>query len=115
MNEHVTKLIADAETMTTWRRHMHRNPEIGFEETKTAAGIAADTFGRHRVETNGPAFMGSEDFAFFAQKRPGTYCVIGNGDTPMVHHPMYDFDDRNLPVGAAYWVAVVESYLRKPA
>jgi hippurate hydrolase len=29
----------------------------------------------------------------------------------MVHHPMYDFDDRNLPVGAAYWVAVAEHFL----
>ena len=59
----------------------------------------------------GPTFMGSEDFAYYAQQKPGTYCFIGNGDTSMVHHPSYDFDDRNLPVGAAYWVALVERYL----
>ncbi|WP_300439851.1 hypothetical protein [Zoogloea sp.] len=41
----------------------------------------------------------------------GTYCFIGTGDTPMVHHPMYDFDDRKLPIGAAYRVALTEHYL----
>lgn len=64
------------------------------------------------MSIEGPTFMGSEDFAFYAQQKPATYCFIGNGDTPMVHHPMYRFDDRNLPVGAAYWVAVAEHYLQ---
>ena len=26
--------------MTDWRRHLHRNPEFGFEETATAAFVA---------------------------------------------------------------------------
>jgi hippurate hydrolase len=30
----------------------------------------------------------------------------------MVHHPQYVFDDAILPVGAAYWVALAEQYLR---
>jgi hippurate hydrolase len=25
---------------------------------------------------------------------------------------MYDFDDRNLPIGAAYWVAVAQHFLK---
>ena len=80
--------------------------------TATCAAIAERILGADKVSTDGPTFMGSEDFAFFAARRPGTYCFIGNGDTAMVHHPMYDFDDRNLPVGAAYWVALTEHYLR---
>ncbi|WP_333823011.1 M20 aminoacylase family protein [Pinisolibacter sp.] len=80
--------------------------------TAICAEVAKGLLGESRVSTDGPTFMGSEDFAFFAARRPGTYCFIGNGDTPMVHHPMYDFDDRNLPVGAAYWVALTEHYLR---
>jgi len=40
--------------------------------------------------------------------KPGTDCFIGNGDTPMVHHPMYDFDDSTPPIGAAYRVALTE-------
>jgi hippurate hydrolase len=81
-------------------------------ETARCAAIAKRLLGDDNVVDDGPTFMGSEDFAFFARHRPGTYCFIGNGDTPMVHHPQYDFDDRNLPVGAAYWVAVAEDYLR---
>jgi amidohydrolase len=34
--------IADyAEELTEWRRHIHRNPELGFEEHETAAFVAA--------------------------------------------------------------------------
>ena len=60
----------------------------------------------------GPSYLGSEDFAFMLQKKQGTYCLLGNGDTPMVHHPQYVFNDGLLPVGAAYWVAPAEGYLR---
>jgi hippurate hydrolase len=82
------------------------------EQTAICAEVAKNLLGEDQVSTEGPTFMGSEDFAFYAQQKPATYCFIGNGDTPMVHHPMYRFDDRNLPVGAAYWVAVTEHYLQ---
>jgi hippurate hydrolase len=45
------------------------------------------------------------------QKKKGTYCFIGNGDTPMVHHPKFIFNESILPAGAAYWVALTEGYL----
>jgi len=80
-------------------------------ETGRCIAIAQDLLGKEGVVSPGPTFMGSEDFAFYAQKVPAVYAFIGNGDTPMVHHPMYVFDDRNLSVGAAYWVAVAEGYL----
>ena len=62
----------------------------------------------------GPSYLGSEDFAFMLQKKKGTYCLLGNGDTAMVHHPQYVFDDAILPMGAAYWVTLTERYLQKP-
>ncbi|MDD2730406.1 MAG: M20/M25/M40 family metallo-hydrolase [Malikia sp.] len=77
-------------------------------QTEECAAIAKELLGEDQVVIPGPTFMGSEDFAFYAQHKPGTYCFIGNGDTPMVHHPMYDFDDRNLPIGAAHWVAITQ-------
>ncbi|MFV0436376.1 MAG: M20 aminoacylase family protein [Desulfopila sp.] len=82
------------------------------EQTEFAAEVAKKLVGPDRVSTDGPRMMSSEDFAFFSQHRPGTYCVIGNGDTPMVHHPQYQFDDRNLAVGAAYWVALAQEFLK---
>jgi hippurate hydrolase len=80
-------------------------------ETLKAAAIARRTFGEAAVVYPGPSYLGSEDFALMLQKKPGTYCLLGNGDTPMVHHPEYVFDDEILPVGAAYWVALTEQYL----
>src|SRR5690606_8468420 len=52
------------------------------EETLEAYEIAKSVFGDDRAVYPGPTFLGSEDFAFMLQKRPGTYCFIGNGDTP---------------------------------
>ncbi|HEY9039055.1 MAG TPA: M20 aminoacylase family protein [Roseovarius sp.] len=82
------------------------------EETRKAAQIARDAFGDDMVEAEGPTYLGSEDFAFMLQKRKGTYCFLGNGDTKFVHHPEYVFDQDILPIGAAYWVALTEGYLR---
>lgn len=83
------------------------------EETKKAYEIAREAFGDENVVYPGPTFLGSEDFAFMLQQKPGTYCFIGNGDTPMVHHPKFAFNKDNLTKGAAYWVALTEGYLTK--
>jgi len=58
--------------------------------------------------------MGSEDFAFMLQEKPGCYIWIGNGSSEnscLLHNPHYDFNDGILPVGAAYWVELVEMKL----
>jgi hippurate hydrolase len=86
--------------------------ENDSSQTRFASQVASDLLGPDKVYTDGTTYMGSEDFAFFSAQVPGCYCMIGNGDTPMVHHPAYRFDDRNLSVGAAYWVALVESFLK---
>lgn len=82
------------------------------EETLRAADIARAAFGEDDVVYPGPTFLGSEDFAFMLQEKKGTYCFIGNGDTPMVHHPRFILNQEILPKGAAYWVALTEGYLR---
>lgn len=82
------------------------------EETMQAYEIAKAAFGEEETVYPGPTFLGSEDFAFMLQKRPGTYCFIGNGDTPMVHHPEFIFNKELLTKGAAYWVALTEGYLK---
>lgn len=81
-------------------------------ETLKAAEIARVAFGDDEVVYPGPTFLGSEDFAFMLQEQKGTYCFLGNGDTPMVHHPEYTLNPSILPKGAAYWVALTEGYLR---
>ena len=84
------------------------------EETDFAVQVARELVGDDKVVEQTDALMGSEDFAFMLQKRPGTFLRIGNGvgeDGCMVHNPHYDFNDRNLTVGAAYWTRLVERYL----
>ncbi len=82
------------------------------ENTHWAASAARKVFGESNVVDDLHPYMGSEDFAFMLQKKQGTYCMLGNGDTYMVHHPQYVFDQEILPLGAAYWVGLVEDYLK---
>ncbi|PWL18381.1 amidohydrolase [Falsochrobactrum shanghaiense] len=82
------------------------------EETDKAAKIAQAAFGEAQVVYPGPSFLASEDFAFMLQKKKGTYCFLGSGRGKMVHHPEYFFNQNILPIGAAYWVALTENYLR---
>ncbi|MHB9054632.1 MAG: M20 aminoacylase family protein [Paludibacteraceae bacterium] len=82
------------------------------ENTRWASEVAKETFGEDNVVYDMHPYMGSEDFAFMLQKKAGTYCMIGNGDTYMVHHPKYVFNQDMLKLGAAYWVALAESYLK---
>lgn len=67
--------------------------------------------------------MGAEDFAFMLQQLPGNYCFIGNGDGEhrnaghglgpcTLHNGSYDFNDQLLPLGASYWVKLVETCLK---
>lgn len=83
-----------------------------IEQTQRATTIAQALLGDENVINPGPTLMGSEDFAFYAQKIPAVYAFIGNGNTPMVHHPEYVFNRDNLSIGAAYWVALAQAYLR---
>ena len=92
-------------------------------ETEFACGVARDLVGEAKVVYPAPALTGSEDFAFMLEALPGCYLFIGNGDgTPgmdgkptspcMVHNPAYNFNDANIGVGSAYWVALTQRFLR---
>ncbi|MDJ0823054.1 MAG: M20 aminoacylase family protein [Paracoccaceae bacterium] len=60
-----------------------------------------------------PIVMGGEDFAFMLEERPGAYILVGNGDTAMVHHPEYNFNDETIPAGCSWYAEIVER--RMPA
>ena len=59
--------------------------------------------------------MGSEDFAWMLQERPGGYIRVGNGEGEdggcVVHNPHYDFNDQAAVYGASYWATLVEQEL----
>ena len=76
------------------------------EQTAFAAEVAEKVAGACNPA---PLIMGGEDFAFMLEARPGAYILVGNGDTAMVHHPKYDFNDEAIPAGCSWWAEVVES------
>jgi amidohydrolase len=80
-------------------------------QTDFAAEVARKVAGDSQVDSNGPPIMGAEDFSFMLEARPGAFIFIGNGDSAMLHHPAYDFNDAALPYGMSYWVELVETAL----
>lgn len=85
------------------------------DETTSAIRAATAVAGEQRVNTAPTPSMGAEDFAFMLQQKPGCYIWIGNGSSEggcLLHNPHYDFNDEILPLGAAYWVKLVENELQ---
>lgn len=93
------------------------------EQAALARQIMADIVGDENVLVQQPV-MGAEDFAFMLQKLPGSYCFIGNGEGEhrlpdhgagpcALHNASYDFNDDILPLGALYWIRLVEHCLAK--
>lgn len=90
-------------------------------EAEFAKEVMTDLVGLDQVLVQEPT-MGAEDFAYMLQAKPGAYCFIGNGDGDhrsvghgagpcTLHNPSFDFNDALLPLGASYWVRLVERWL----
>jgi len=86
-------------------------------ETELAREVALALVGADNVVLQTEPLTASEDFAYMLDQVPGSYLFIGNGDVAsgghgacMVHNPNFDFEDRNIPVGAAFWVALTERF-----
>ena len=91
-------------------------------ESEFAREVMADIVGADHVRVQEPT-MGAEDFSYMLLDKPGAYCFIGNGEGVhreighgegpcTLHNPNYDFNDRIIPLGATYWVKLVEAWLR---
>lgn len=84
------------------------------DETALAREVARDWLGEGKLIDDLRPFTASEDFAFMLERCPGSYLVIGNGQGEagcQLHNPGYDFNDACLPIGASYWVKLVERFL----
>ena len=83
-------------------------------EVAIATRAAAAVVGAEQVASDITPIMGSEDFAVMLAAKPGAYVFLGQAGSAhscMVHNPQYDFDDRLLPIGASYWLALVQQEL----
>ncbi len=63
------------------------------------------------VDMDMQPMMGGEDFSYMRNERPGAYIWVGNGDSAMIHHPRYNFNDEAIPAGASWYATMVETRL----
>lgn len=101
-------------------------PTINSEvEANFAAQVMRDIVGDANVLKQEPT-MGAEDFSYMLLEKPGAYCFIANGEGDhraighgggpcMLHNPSYDFNDDLIPLGATFWVRLVEESLKASA
>ena len=94
--------------------HYKRNYPVTVNhdaQTELAADVAAEIAGTDKVDRKANPNMGAEDFSYMLEQRPGTYIMVGNGDTPALHNAAYDFNDEAIPYGVSYWVKLAERVL----
>lgn len=89
------------------------------KETQFARQVARLVVDEGEIVDQTEPLAGSEDFAFMLEKCPGCYLFIGNGlkesDAASgydLHNPHYDFNDKNIAIGATYWVTLAEQFLK---
>ena len=77
------------------------------KEARFMASIMRDTVGEQRANSDVRPAMTAEDFGFMLQNVPGAYGWIGNGNDADsggdLHSTTYDFNDKNLEIGAFFW------------
>ena len=96
--------------------------------TEVAAEVARALVGPDAVVMPIEPTMGAEDFSYMLLERPGSYIFLGNGELKgehralghglgpcALHNPSYDFNDRLIPVGARFWLAMLQRLMPLPA
>ena len=78
------------------------------DEAAFAAEVAREVSGPDAVNDNSVREMGSEDFSYMLEARPGAYLFLGTGPGAGLHHAAYDFNDEAAPVGASFFARLVE-------
>jgi amidohydrolase len=77
-----------------------------------AADVAQSLVGSDNVVRDLAPSMGSEDFSFMLQQRPGAYARLGQGGAEggcFLHNTRYDFNDQVIPLGSGYLAALAEA------
>jgi amidohydrolase len=85
------------------------------EMTELVRQVATEVVGPERTIEGKPQ-MGSEDFAYFLQRVPGSFFNVGtkNPDKGLIwghHHPRFDIDEEGMSYGIETMVCVVKKYL----
>ena len=120
----LAKGIAEAHECTAEVSFVRASPPVVNHavEARFAADVMREVVGKDMVTDDFPAVMGAEDFAHMLLARPGCYAFLGNGDGGhrldghgpgpcIIHNTSFDFNDEIIPIGASYFVKLVERWL----
>ena len=86
-------------------------------EAAFAMRVAETLVGPENVAQNLDPSMGSEDFAFMLQARPGAFARLGQGGAEggcFLHNSTYDFNDAVIPLGAGFLASLAERAMPLP-
>lgn len=105
--------IANTFHATAQVNYQRRYPTTVNHEyaTDLALDAAIALVGNDKVHCDIPPSMGSEDFAFMLQVKPGAYIWLGTGPGANLHHPQFNFNDGILTTGVAYFLQLVKNQL----
>ena len=81
------------------------------QHANLVADIATEMIGKENVVRDLTPSMGSEDFSFMLQTKPGAYFRLGQGGADsgcVLHNSHFDFNDAVIPLGSAMFCALAE-------
>ncbi len=87
-------------------------------EAAFAADVAAEICGEAAVDRDIRPSLGSEDFSYLLNARPGAMLWLGNGKGEggcYLHNAKYDFNDSAIPTGVSFFVRLAERFLAREA
>ncbi|PTM59906.1 M20 metallopeptidase family protein [Desmospora activa] len=84
-------------------------------ETQRLAQVARMVLGDEQV-WEVPEIMAAEDFAYYLQKKPGAFCLVGAGNQEKGfshphHHPLFDLDEEAMKASAEVLIESALAYL----
>lgn len=88
-------------------------PVVDNDADCTAAveRVGAALVGAENVSNRDLPMAGGEDFAYFGKATKAAYFFVGSGvpgeDTPVCHHPDFDFDDGIIPTAVSMMLGLV--------
>jgi amidohydrolase len=106
--------VAFGATATLEYRRLYPATINSPAEAEFAAQVAESLVGTTNVSRTIEPSMGSEDFSFLLQRRPGAYLRLGQGGAEsgcMLHNTRYDFNDDVIPLGSGLLAALAERSL----
>jgi len=86
------------------------------KEASFAADVAAEICGEAAVNRDVRPSLGSEDFSYLLNARPGAMLWLGNGEGEggcYLHNAKYDFNDSAIPTGVSFFVRLAERFLAR--